>query len=77
MESLVVSGNTITLSHAPKNGINGVMNFGTVRYVDGSGIAYDAPIASITGTTATISVDTSGQWDTFSVQVQYMYVVGA
>ena len=78
LESLLVSNNKIVLSKAPKAGVNGIMNFGTVRYVDGNGIAYDAPItqdgADMSGKTFIISVDTNGQWDSFSVSVQYLYI---
>lgn len=75
LESLVVSGSTITLTHAPKNGIHGVMNFGTVRYLSGEGIAYDAPlVATANPKEFTISTDVADQWDGFTVQVQYLYV---
>lgn len=73
-ETVVVSGNTITLANAPKNGIAGVLNFSTVRYIDGEGIAYDAPVV-VTGEPAefTISTDTADQWDGLAVQIQYVY----
>ena len=78
LEQLIVTANKIVLTKAPKAGINGIMNFGTVRYVDSNGIAYDAPVLAdatdVSGKTFIVSVDTSGQWDTFSVAVQYMYV---
>lgn len=75
-ESLVVAGSTITLTTAPKNGVNGVLNFATVRYIDGDGIAYDAPVvATETPENFTISTDTVDQWDGFTVQVQYLHVV--
>jgi len=78
LETLVVSANKIVLSKAPKSGVNGIMNFATVRYIDGSGVAYDAPVfidgSDVSGKTYTISVDTSGQWDGFSVSIQYLYV---
>jgi hypothetical protein len=78
LEQLIVTANKIVLTKAPKAGLNGIMNFGTVRYVDSNGIAYDAPVLAdatdVSGKTFIVSVDTSGQWDTFSVAVQYMYV---
>lgn len=75
-ESLVVAGSTITLTTAPKNGVNGVLNFATVRYIDGDGVAYDAPVVATEVPEAfTISTDTVDQWDTFTVQVQYLHVV--
>lgn len=78
LESVVVSGNTIVLTKAPKSGIHGIMNFATVRYLDINGVAYDAPVtidgSDVTGKTFTIAVDTSNQWDGFSVAVQYIYV---
>ncbi len=75
LESLVVAGSMITLTHAPKSGLSGVMNFATVRLVDESGVAYDAPLVA-TGNVKefTVSTDTADQWDTKTVQVQYLYV---
>lgn len=75
LESLVVVGSLITLTNAPKGGLSGVMNFATVRLVDESGVAYDAPLVA-TGNVKefTISTDTVDQWATKTVQVQYLYV---
>jgi hypothetical protein len=79
LESLVVAADKIVLSNAPKNGINGIMNFATVRYVDSNGVAYDAPVmldgSDVSGKTYTIAVDTSGEWNGKSVSVQYVYIV--
>ncbi len=78
IESLTVAANKIVLTHAPKNGIGGILNFATVRYTDGNGIAYDAPVTvdmtDVSGKTFVVSVDASGEWNGFSVQVQYLYV---
>lgn len=75
-ENLVVAGSTITLSQTPKNAINGILNFGTVRYIDNDGIAYDAPlVATAEPTEFTISTDSADQWTGNSVQVQYLYEV--
>ena len=78
LESKVVTNDRIVLTNAPKAGVSGILNFGTVRYIDGNGIAYDAPVTldatDETNKTLIISVDASGQWNTFSVQVQYLYV---
>lgn len=75
-ESLVVAGSTITLTTAPKNGVNGVLNFATVRYIDEDGVAYDAPVvATETPENFTISTDTVDQWNGFTVQVQYLHIV--
>lgn len=74
-ETLAVSGtDTITLTNTPVNGVGGVLNFGTVRYVDGGGIAYDAPLVA-TGDPEvfTVSTDTANQWNGFNVQVQYLH----
>lgn len=74
-ETLVVSGtDTITLTNAPVGGVGGVLNFGTARYVDGGGIAYDAPLIA-TGDPAvfTVSTDSANQWNGFNVQVQYLH----
>lgn len=74
LENVVVTAGSITLSHAPAGGVSGVMNFGTVRYINGEGVAFDAPVVA-TGDAAVfnVSTDTAGQWDGFSVQVQYVY----
>lgn len=78
LELLVVSSNKIVLSKAPKAGINGIMNFGTVRYMDSFGMAYDAPVSvdgtDLSGKTFIVSVDASGDWDGKSVSVQYIYI---
>lgn len=74
LESVVVAGDLITLTHAPKGGINGVMNFGTVRFVDEQTQAFDAPlVATANPKEFTVSVDVSLEWDTKTVQVQYLY----
>lgn len=75
VEFATVTAGKITLTHAPKEGINGIMNFSTVRYTDANGVSYDAPVVA-TGVAKefTVSTDTAGQWDGFSVQVQYLYV---
>lgn len=78
IESLIVAANKIVLTHAPKGGIGGILNFATVRYTDGNGIAYDAPVTvdmtDTSGKTFVVSVDASGEWNGNSVQVQYLYV---
>jgi hypothetical protein len=78
LESLVVAvGGQITLTNAPKGGLAGVMNFGTVRYMSAEGIAYDAPlVATADPKVFTISTDSANQWDGNTVQVQYLYVAG-
>lgn len=74
-ETLVVSGNDIELLNAPIGGAAGVLNFGTVRYIDGDGIAYDAPVVSLggAGNAFSISTDVAEQWNGFSVRIQYAY----
>lgn len=75
LENVVVTAGAITLSHAPAGGVSGVMNFGTVRYINGEGVAFDAPVvATADATVFNVSTDTAGQWDGFSVQVQYVYI---
>ncbi len=75
MENLVVALGLVTLTHTPKGAINGIMNFGTVRFVDEGGIAYDAPlVATAQPKEFTVSTDTLNQWDGKTVQVQYLYV---
>lgn len=75
LENLVVAvGGLITLTNAPVGALNGVMNFGTVRYVDETGVAYDAPlVATAQPKEFTISTDTANQWDTKTVAVQYLH----
>ena len=75
LENLVVAvGGLITLTNAPVGALNGVMNFGTVRYIDESGVAYDAPlVATAQPKEFTISTDTVNQWDTKTVAVQYLH----
>lgn len=81
MESLVVAADKIVLSFAPKGGIAGIVNYATVRYIDANGVAYDAPLVTdatdSTGKTFLVSVDSTGQWDGKSVQVQYSYIAVA
>ena len=75
IETRVVSGGKITLSFAPKGGTAGIMNFATVRYTDGNGVSYDAPLTSgATDVEFLVNTDTAGQWDGNSVLVQYQYV---
>ncbi len=74
MESLVVTGDEITLSNAPRGGINGIMNFGTVRYMDENNSAWDAPvIATADPKVFLVSADSAGQWDGQEVKIQYIY----
>lgn len=74
LETVTVTDGAITLTHAPAGGVSGIMNFGTVRYISGEGVAFDAPVV-VTGEAAVfnVSTDTGGQWDGNSVQVQYVY----
>lgn len=78
-ESLVVAADKIMLAFAPKNGL--VFNFNTVRHVDGNGVAYDIPVmrdpSDLTGKTYILSPDTTGEFDTKSVLVQYAHVAAA
>ena len=75
IEMVTVTTGKITLTNAPKGGIGGVMNFGTVRYTDANGVSYDAPVvATANSKEFTVSTDTAGQWDGYTVQVQYLYV---
>ena len=73
-ETLTVTDNKITLTHEPKNGI--IFNFATVRHVDEQMVSYDIPVtvtATIGGKEFILSPDTSGQFDSKSVMVQYAY----
>lgn len=80
IQSLVVTDNKIVLANAPKNGVNGIMNYSRVSYIDEFNREYQAPLTldatDTTGKTFIISLDVSGEWDTKSVLVQYLYVAG-
>lgn len=77
-ENVTVASDKIVLAAAPKGGAAGILNFTTVRLIE-AGLAYDAPVTldstDATGKTFIIAVDTSGQWDTKSVAVQYMHAL--
>lgn len=78
MESLIVTGDEITLSNAPRGGIHGIMNFGTVRYMDENNSAWDAPvIATDDPKVFLVSADSTGQWNGQEVKVQYIYTPAA
>lgn len=76
-ESLVVFADKITLDFKPKDGM--ILNFATVRHVDANGVAYDIPVVNdvsdLTGKTFILSPDTTGQFDTKSVVVQYPHTL--
>lgn len=74
-EQLVVSDGEITLTEAPTGGAAGVLNFGTVRYIDqDTGVAYDAPVvATADPKVFSISTDTANQWDGNTVAIQYVH----
>ena len=78
-ESLTVAADKITLSHPPKDGV--VLNFSTVRNIDGNGIAYDIPViqdgTDALGLTFTLAPDAPGQFDGLAVLVQYPYLFTA
>ena len=78
-ETPTVTNNRIVLGHAPKGGV--ILNFYTVRNIDATNIAYDIPVAAdptdATGKTFVLSPDTSGQFDTKTVTVQYPYTTNS
>lgn len=74
-ELLTVTSDLITLTYAPKNGV--IFNFATVRYVDNNYASWDIPVivtATVGGKEFLLSPDSSGQFDTKSVIVQYAYI---
>lgn len=74
LEQLVVASDKITLTHEPRGGVSGIMNFATVRYVDESSNAWDAPVvAGGSANEFTIAVDVPGEWDGKTVSVQYFH----
>ena len=75
LETVAVAGDLITLSSAPKNGLDGILNFATVRFQDVDGSAYDAPVeATANDAEFNLLLDTAGEWNGNSVQVQYIRV---
>ena len=74
-EVVTVMGDTITLTHAPKGGKAGIMNFATVRWIDSNGVSWDAPLTSTANPNEFIvNPGTAGQWDGNSVIVQYAHI---
>lgn len=74
-ETVTVVGDLITLTHAPKGGLNGVMNFATVRYIDMNNVSWDAPIQSTANPKEfTLGLTNSGEWNGYDVIVQYARV---
>ncbi|QAU04511.1 hypothetical protein Va1_172 [Vibrio phage Va1] len=72
-ESLLVTSDSITLSHEPKNGV--VLNFATVRHTDSNFVSYDIPVTvSANPLVYNLSPDSSGQFDGVSVTIQYAYI---
>jgi hypothetical protein len=73
-EQVVVSGDLITVSEVPANGV--ILNFNTVRYVDENGNSFDIPV-TLTATAGAkefqLHGDSAGQFDTKTITVQYMY----
>lgn len=78
-ESLTVTADKIVLTETAKDGM--ILNFATVRHIDGNGIAYDIPVskdgADATGKTFILAPDVSGEFDTKQVLVQYPHVLAA
>ena len=77
LEVLVVANDKVVLSQAPRNGLQGIMNFATVRYTDPDGLSWDVAltidVTDISGKTFILALPTSGQWNSHGVQVQYLY----
>jgi hypothetical protein len=73
-EVVTVTSGKVVLTYAPKSGVSGIVNFSTVRYTDSNGVSYDAPlVATANSKEFNVSTDTAGQWDGYSVLVQYLY----
>lgn len=71
-ETLVVLDNHITLNHRPHPNINGIMNFGMVRFEDG-GQSFDLPLSS-TDDPYRFSINPKGQSiNGKDVMVQYLH----
>ena len=78
LESLVVLGGKIILTDAPKNGINGIVNYGRVSYVDENNDEWIYPVlldsTDATGKTYAVQVNVPGDLDSKTVFIQYFYV---
>jgi hypothetical protein len=73
-EALIVSSDKIVLGHAPKNGV--VFNFATVRHTDANFVSYDIPVtvtADVSGKEFQLHPNTTGEFDSKVVLVQYAY----
>jgi hypothetical protein len=78
LESLLVTSDKIVLTDAPKNGINGIVNYGRISYVDDNNDEWIYPLlldsTDSTGKTYTVQVGTPGDLDGKTVFIQYFYV---
>lgn len=73
-EQLSVVGDQITLTHTPRGGVAGIMNFSTIRWVDANGVSWDAPVAATADPKVfEILADEDEQWSGNTVMVQYLY----
>lgn len=73
-ETVVVSGDQITLEFPPINGIAGICNYATARFVDENDVSFDATLQSTgTATNFNLLLPTAGLWDGKSIQVQYYH----
>ena len=74
LETITVSGDQVTLAHPPINGIAGICNFATARFVDENGVSFDASLQTTgTNTVFSLALPTSGLWDGRDIQVQYYH----
>ena len=74
-EVKVVTADKIALTHAPKNGM--IFNFATVRHTDANFVSYDIPVtitATAGGKELQLYPNTTGEFDTKNVTVQYAYI---
>lgn len=74
-EVLTVDADSITLGHAPKNGV--IFNFSTVRHTDSNFVSYDIPVSvGASANVFNLSPNSSGEFDGKDVVVQYAYIPG-
>jgi hypothetical protein len=73
-ESVVVVGDQVTLEFPPVNGVAGICNFASARYVDENDVSFDATLQS-TGNNKVFNLllPTTGLWDGKTIQVQYFH----
>ncbi len=76
-DTVTVTNNSVTLTHAPSGGLSSVLNFGFARIVTTSGESYDVALVA-TGVSTVFDLDpapqgANGDFDGETAYIQYMY----